>query len=228
MRIVVKIGTSSLTNGTKRIAPPFIIDLARQTALLQNSGHQVLLVSSGAIAAGREKLNYPQLPKNMPAKQMLAALGQLRLMALYEQIFELYGLLVGQVLLTRADLSDRRRYLNARNTLVAMLMQKIIPIVNENDTVATEEIRLGDNDNLSSLVANLIDADLLILLTDQDGLFTADPRSNPQAELVRTVSAEQIPDALWQAAGGSKSGLGTGGMSTKLQAADLARHSGSD
>ena len=226
MRIVVKIGTSSLTNGTKHIAPPFLIELARQTAQLQNSGHQIVLVSSGAIAAGREKLNFPQLPKSMPAKQMLAALGQLRLMALYEQIFGLFGMLVGQVLLTRADLSDRQRYLNARNTLVAMMMHNIIAIINENDTVATEEIRVGDNDNLSALVANLIDADLLILLTDQEGLFTADPRNNPEAVLVTTVSEENIPDALWQAAGGSKTGLGTGGMTTKLQAADLARRSG--
>jgi glutamate 5-kinase len=226
MRIVIKLGTSSLTNGTTHIAPPFLIDLARQIAQLQASGHQVVLVSSGAIAAGREKLNFPRLPKDMPAKQMLAAIGQPRLMALYEQIFGLYGMVVAQILLTRADLSHRRRYLNARNTLVALMMQNVIPIINENDTVATEEIRVGDNDNLSALAANLIDADILILLTDQDGLFTADPRSNPQAQLVQTVSEDEIPEALWQAAGGSKSGLGTGGMVTKLQAADLARRSG--
>jgi glutamate 5-kinase len=226
MRIVIKIGTSSLTSGTTHIAPPFLIELARQTAHLLVSGHQVVLVSSGAIAAGREKLNFPQLPKNMPAKQMLAAIGQPRLMALYEQIFGLYGLLVGQVLLTRADLSDRRRYLNARNTLVAMMMQNLVAIINENDTVATEEIRVGDNDNLSALVANLIDADILILLTDQEGLFTADPRSHPLAKLVKTVNEDEIPEDLWQAAGESKTGLGTGGMTTKLQAADLARRSG--
>jgi glutamate 5-kinase len=225
MRIVIKLGTSTLTNGTPRLSPPFIIDLARQIARLQADGHQVVLVSSGAMAAGREKLNFPQLPKDMPAKQMLAAIGQPRLMAFYEQIFGLYGLTVAQILLTKSDLSHRRRYLNARNTLTALLMQNVIPIINENDTVATEEIRVGDNDNLSALAANLIDADLLVLLTDQDGLFTADPRSNPEAELVQTVSGEQIPAAIWQAAGGSKSGLGTGGMLTKLQAADLARRS---
>lgn len=228
MRIVVKLGTSSLTNGTLHIAPPFLIDLAQQVAKLQSMGHQVVLVSSGAIAAGREKLNFPQLPKNMPAKQMLAAIGQPRLMAIYEQIFGLYGLPVAQILLTRADLSDRRRYLNARNTLVALMMQNVVAIVNENDTVATEEIRVGDNDNLSALVANLINADSLVLLTDQDGLFTADPRSDASAELVRVVDQDDIPAALWRAAGGSKSGLGTGGMTTKLQAADLARRSGSD
>lgn len=186
----------------------------------------MVLVSSGAIAAGREKLNFPQLPKVIPAKQMLAAIGQPRLMAFYEQIFGLYGLTVAQILLTRSDLSHRRRYLNARNTLTALLQQNIIPIINENDTVATEEIRVGDNDNLSALAANLIDADTLILLTDQDGLFTADPRNNPSAQLIQTVRGEQIPKTVWEAAGGSNSDLGTGGMITKIQAADLARRSG--
>ena len=226
MRIVVKLGTSTLTNGSTRLSPPLVIDLARQMVQLQARGHQVLLVSSGAIAAGREKLNFPQFPKDIPAKQMLAAIGQPRLMAFYEQIFGLYGLTVAQILLTRSDLSHRRRYLNARNTLVALLRQNVIPIINENDSVATEEIRVGDNDNLSALAANLIDADVLILLTDQDGLFTADPRSNPNAELVQTISGDSIPEAVWQAAGGAKSGLGTGGMLTKIQAADLARRSG--
>ena len=226
MRIVIKLGTSSLTNGSEQISPPFLIDLARQVQKLLAGGHEVALVSSGAIAAGREKLNFPQLRKDIPAKQMLSAVGQPLLMALYEQIFGLYNMVVAQVLLTRADLTDRKRYLNARNTLLALLSQNLIAIVNENDTVATEEIRVGDNDNLSALVANLIDADLLILLTDQDGLFTADPRSNPDAELVAIVSEDEIPAALWQAAGGSGSRLGTGGMITKLQAADLARRSG--
>ncbi len=226
MRIVIKLGTSSLTNGTQSIAPSFLIELAKQIVQLHNCGHQVVLVSSGAIAAGREKLNFPQLPKKLPAKQMLAAVGQPRLMALYEQVFGLYGLFVAQILLTRADLSNRRRYLNARNTLSALIFQKVVAIVNENDTVATEEIRVGDNDNLSALVASLINADILVLLTDQDGLFTSDPRIDSTAELIRVVSEFEIPTSLWQAAGGSKSGLGTGGMTTKLQAADLARRSG--
>ncbi|MGW8249779.1 MAG: glutamate 5-kinase, partial [Anaerolineales bacterium] len=131
-----------------------------------------------------------------------------------------------QVLLTRADLSSRRGYLNSRNTLSALLAQRVLPVINENDTVATEEIRLGDNDNLSALTANLIEADLLIMLTDQPGLFTDDPRRSPDARLVRLVSEPEIPEALWRAAGGSGDGLGTGGMVTKLQAADLARRSG--
>jgi glutamate 5-kinase len=226
MRIVIKIGTSTLTSGTPSLAPPKLIEFARQVSQLQAGGHQLMLVSSGAIAAGRERLGFPQLPKDIPAKQMLAAVGQLRLMSVYEQIFSLYGLTVGQILLTRTDLASRRRYLNARNTLIALVEQKVIPVVNENDTVATEEIRVGDNDNLSALVANLVDADLLILLTDQAGLYTSDPRLNPDAKLVEEVNSRVIPPELWSAAGGSETHLGTGGMITKLQAADLARRSG--
>jgi glutamate 5-kinase len=197
MRTVVKLGTSTLTNGTSHLSPPLLIDLARQISQLQAAGQQIILVSSGAIAAGRERLGFPDLPKDIPAKQMLSAIGQPRLMAFYEQIFSLYGLTVAQVLLTRMDLSNRRGYLNARNTLIALMEQKVLPVINENDAVATEEIRVGDNDNLSALVANLVDADWLILLTDQAGLYTADPRLDPNAQLV-----------------------------TKLQAADLARRSG--
>ena len=226
MLIVVKIGTSTLTSGTRNITPPLVVELARQITHVMNAGHQVILVSSGAIAAGREKLGFPQLPKGLPAKQMLAAIGQLRLMAIYEQIFALYGRTVAQVLLTRADLADRRRYINARSTLIALMNQDILPIVNENDTVATEEIRVGDNDNLSALVANVVQADLLALLTDQPGLFTADPRTDPNARLVEEVNEPVIPASLWEAAGGIGTSLGTGGMVTKLQAADLARRSG--
>lgn len=226
MRIVVKLGTSTLTNGTPFLSPPLLIDIARQISLLQNGGHQLILVTSGAIAAGREGLGFPQLPKDIPAKQMLAAIGQPRLMALYEQIFKHYGLRAAQILLTRMDLASRNRYLNARNTLVALMEQKIVPIVNENDTVATDEIRVGDNDNLSALVANLVDANQLILLTDQAGLYSADPRVDPDAKLVEKVVTREIPLKLWKAAGGSENGLGTGGMVTKLEAADLARRSG--
>lgn len=226
MRIVLKLGTSTLTNGTLRLAAPLLIDFARQTSALMEEGHQVVIVSSGAIAAGRERLGFPDLPKDIPAKQMLAAIGQSRLMSTYEQIFGLYGLIVAQVLLTRMDLAARRRYLNARNTLNALLEHNVIPIVNENDTLATEEIRVGDNDNLSALVANVLDADILILLTDRAGLYTADPRIDPDANLVEEVSGHEIPEEIWKAAGSTESGLGTGGMITKLQAADLARRSG--
>ncbi len=226
MRIILKLGSSTLTAGSPRLSPPRFVEIARQVADLVRQKHEVILVSSGAMAAGRERLNYPQLPREIPAKQMLAAVGQLRLMAVYEQVFGLYGQTIAQVLLTRADLSDRRRYLNSRNTLLALLGQGVIPIINENDTVATEEIRVGDNDNLSALVANLVDADTLILLTDQPGLFTADPRRDPSARLIADVTAAEIPAEVWQAAGGTTTGLGTGGMTTKLQAADLARRSG--
>ena len=226
MLIVVKLGTSSLTSGTSKISPPFLVELARQVTQLHSAGHQVILVSSGAIAAGREKLGFPQLLKDLPAKQMLSAIGQPRLMAIYEQVFGLYGHTLAQVLLTRTDLADRRRYLNARNTLTALLSHGAIPIINENDTVATEEIRVGDNDNLSALVANVVEADLLVLLTDQPGLFTADPRNNPNAKLVEEISTPEIPQEIWEAASGSGTKLGTGGMVTKLQAADLARRSG--
>ncbi|WP_322508301.1 glutamate 5-kinase [Anaerolinea sp.] len=225
-RIVVKVGTSTLTDGGRRLSPPRMVDLARQIALVRSKGVDIILVSSGAIAAGREVLNYPELPRFIPKKQMLAAVGQPRLMAMYTEYFAIYGQRVAQVLLTRADLMDRKRYLNARDTFEALLLQGILPIVNENDTVATEEIRFGDNDTLSAQVAALVEADDLILLTDQAGLYEADPRVVPDARLIREVPAEEIPDTLWEAAGGSRSGLGTGGMLTKLRAADLARRSG--
>ena len=167
-RIVIKIGSSTLTAGTKKISASQVVDLVRMISRLQADGHELVVVSSGAITAGRETLNYPELPKFIPAKQMLAAVGQPRLMALYEQFFGIYSVKVAQVLLTRADLDDRRRYLNARNTLEALIGQGVVAIINENDTVATEEIRFGDNDNLSAQVANLIEADLLIL-ADRSG-----------------------------------------------------------
>lgn len=225
-RIVVKIGTSTLTGGGKKLSAPNLVDLARQVSALRTENVQVIMVSSGAIAAGREGLGYPTLPKHIPAKQMLAAVGQPRLMAMYEQFFMIYNTHVAQILLTRADLTDRRRFLNARNTLEALLKQGIIPIINENDTVTTEEIRFGDNDNLSAQVANLIEADMLILLTDQEGLYNVDPHLDPQAALIRQVGPGSFSDELWKSAGGTVSGLGTGGMVTKLQAADLARHGG--
>lgn len=225
-RIVIKVGTSTLTAGSKKLNAAQMVDLVRQCAALHAQKVQIVLVSSGAMAAGREELGYPTLPKGVPAKQMLAAVGQPRLMAMYEQFFGIYKVHVAQVLLTRADLSDRHGFLNARATLEALLQQGIIPIVNENDTIATEEIRIGDNDNLSAQVANLIEADLLVLLTDQDGLYTSDPRSHKDAQLITEVGPAPFSKDLWQAAGGSESGLGIGGMVTKLEAADLARHGG--
>lgn len=225
-RIVIKLGTSTLTYGTTHLSFPHLIDLVRQISQLHSNGYQIILVSSGAMAAGKEVLDFPELPKFVPAKQMLAAVGQPHLMAIYNQIFTMYSKIVAQVLLTRFDLADRRGYLNVRNTINALLSHDIIPIVNENDTVATEEIRLGDNDNLSALIANAIEADLLILLTNQPGLFTDDPNKDRNAQLIPIVSTGDIPEEVWHAAGGSSSELGTGGMVTKLQAAQLARRSG--
>ncbi len=224
-RIVVKLGTSSLTDGTPYLSQPRMVDLVRQMCALRNANAEVLLVSSGAIAFGRELLQFPHLPKDIPAKQMLAAVGQPRLMDLWGKLFGIFGLTVAQVLLTRDDLRFRRRYLNARNTILALLDQGVIPVINENDTVATEEIRVGDNDNLSALVANLVDASLLVLLTDQEGLYDADPRKDTGAQLVTVVDTPDIEPELWAAAGDSGD-LGVGGMFTKLQSADLARRSG--
>lgn len=225
-RIVVKLGTSTLTQGGTDLSVEHILEYVRVIARLHQQGHQLVLVSSGAMAVGKATLGYPTLPKYMPAKQMLASIGQTRLMELYSQLFGIYKITVGQVLLTREDLAHRRRYLNARNTLEALLQYRVVPVINENDTVSTEEIRLGDNDNLSALVANIVEADLLVLLTDQDGLYTADPRTHADASLISEISTAEIPNDYWLAAGGSVSGLGTGGMLTKLQAADLARRSG--
>jgi glutamate 5-kinase len=223
-RVVVKLGTSVLTLGSDRLHRPHMVELVRQMAALHAQGVEVILVSSGAVAAGWERLGFPERRRSMPAKQLLAAVGQSRLMHLYEQLFEIYGVVVAQALLTRDDLRDRRRYLNARNTLLACLQRAVLPIINENDAVAIDEIRVGDNDTLSALVANLVDADKLIILTDIAGLYTADPRRDPQATLIAEVP--QIDESIWALAGGVGSHRGTGGMRTKIHAAELATASG--
>src|SRR5665648_651173 len=192
-RIVIKLGTSTLTQGGTDLSVEHILEFVRVIARLHQQGHELVLVSSGAMAVGKATLGYPTLPKYMPAKQMLASIGQTRLMELYSQLFGIYNITVGQVLLTREDLAHRRRYLNARNTLEALLQYRVVPVINENDTVSTEEIRLGDNDNLSALVANIVEADLLVLLTDQDGLYTADPRTHSDARLISEISTAEIP-----------------------------------
>ncbi|MEA1063828.1 glutamate 5-kinase [Erwinia sp. HR93] len=222
--LVVKLGTSVLTGGSRRLNRAHIVELVRQCAHLHAAGHRIVIVTSGAIAAGREHLGYPELPATIASKQLLAAVGQSRLIQLWEQLFSIYGIHVGQMLLTRADMEDRERFLNARDTLRALLANRIVPVINENDAVATAEIKVGDNDNLSALAAILAGADKLLLLTDQQGLFTADPRQDPGAELIKDVHG--IDDALRAIAGDSVSGLGTGGMGTKLQAADVACRAG--
>lgn len=223
-RIVVKVGTSTLTHKTGKLNLLQLENIVRQLADLCNQGKQVILVTSGAVGAGVEKLGLSGKPKTMPEKQAAAAVGQGVLLHMYEKLFAEYGQVVGQVLLTREDLADRKRYLNARHTFLTLLEFGVLPIVNENDTVAVEEIKLGDNDTLSALVASLVDADLLILLTDTDGLYDGNPRTNPFAKLIPVI--EEITPEIERLAGGAGSALGTGGMATKLQAAKIATNSG--
>ena len=226
-RVVAKFGTSLLTAGTNRLNMERMTDLVAQIARLHNQGVEVAVVTSGAIAAGRERLGLTKKIKGISHKQVLASVGQGRLMNIYERLFEQYDITVGQALLTKSVLVERAGYLNARNTLLALLEMGVIPIINENDVVAVDEIReasFGDNDNLSAMVANLIDADLLFILTDIDGLFTADPNRDPAARMIPLV--EKIDDKIESLVSGSTSGLGTGGMVTKIEAAKLATESG--
>ncbi|MGH9145827.1 MAG: glutamate 5-kinase, partial [Vicinamibacterales bacterium] len=223
-RLVVKVGTNTLTNGADHLCRPVMLEVVRQIAQLLDRGDEVALVTSGAIVAGREALQVARNAKDIPFKQVLAAVGQARLMQTWDQLFAHYGRTVAQTLLTRADLADRQRYLNARNTLLALLDRGVVPIVNENDVVAVEEIKIGDNDNLSALVANLVDANLLVLLTDTAGLYSSDPRRDPSATLIAEVPT--ITDDIMRLAAGAGTARGTGGMATKVQAARLATESG--
>ncbi len=223
-RVVVKLGTSVLTSSSPRLDRGHMVELVRQMARLHRAGHEIIVVTSGVIAAGREHLGFPELSDSVSAKQMLAAVGQSQMIQIWEQLFNLYGLNVGQMLLTRADLDDRERYLNARDTMLELLEHRIIPVINENDAVATSEIKVGDNDNLSALAGLLAQADMLLLLTDQQGLFDADPRTNSDAKLIPLVT--EITDELKALAGDSGTNLGTGGMATKLQAAEVATRAG--
>lgn len=222
--IVIKLGTSTLTHGGKHLSRPHMLDIVKQIAELHQQGHRIILVTSGAVAAGRDYLGHRELPATLASKQLLAAVGQSQLIQVWESLFSIYQLKIGQMLLTRADIENKDHFLNARDTLTALLEQQIIPIINENDAVATAEFRIGDNDNLSALVAILAQAELLILLTDQTALFDSDPRSNPNAKPISVV--DKITPDIRQIAGGSVTGLGTGGMSTKITAADIATRSG--
>ncbi|NWF68083.1 MAG: glutamate 5-kinase [Chloroflexi bacterium] len=224
MRLVIKIGTSTLTDGTPHLHKQRMLEMVQQIARLHGQGHEVAFVSSGAVAAGRERLGFPELGRDLPVKQMLSAVGQSRLMHLYEDLFDIFGIVVAQVLLSGDDLENRTRRFNARETLLTLLSQRIVPIINENDTTATEEIRVGDNDNLSARVASAIEADALLLVTDQPGLFSADPRHDPGARHIPHVA--RIDASIWALAGAAGTKQGTGGMFTKLQAAQLATRSG--
>jgi len=216
-RIVVKIGSSLVASQGVGLRPERIEAIAEDAVAVQKNGREVLLVSSGAIISGIQKLGLTAYPKNLPAKQAAAAVGQSRLMWAYEKAFERLGGTVAQILLTHQDLSDRRRFLNARHTLTTLLQLGVTPIINENDTVAVDEIRFGDNDTLAGQVAHLVDADLLIILSDVDGLFTEDPRKNPEAKLIPLVT-EVTPD-IEKRAGVTATFEGTGGMMTKIQTA---------
>jgi glutamate 5-kinase len=222
-RVVVKVGSGLVTAPGIGLEPDRIEQLAADVAAVRHD-REVALVSSGAIAAGMARLALAERPRSIPEKQAAAAVGQSALMWQYEIAFKRHGIAVGQVLLTAQDIGDRARYLNARNTLLALLGFGVVPIVNENDTVAVEEIKFGDNDNLSALVASLVEADLLVLLTDVDGLYTADPSRDPRATKLDTVEA--ITDEILKMAGGHEDGVSVGGMVTKLQAAQKAAASG--
>lgn len=223
-KIVVKVGTSTLTHKNGKLNLEQIEKLVRQLSDLRNQGKDVVLVSSGAIGAGMGKLNLEERPKTIPEKQAVAAVGQGILLHIYEKIFSEYGQATAQLLLTKADLEHRQRFLNARNTLLTLLRLGVIPIVNENDTVAFEEIKFGDNDTLAALVGTLIDADLVILLTDIDGFYNGDPRKNKNAKRIPVV--EMIDEQIEGLAGSVGSKFGSGGMATKITAASIAVNAG--
>ncbi len=229
-RIVVKAGTTLLTGSTDRLDLEMMSSLVGQVARLQFAGRQMMIVSSGAVAAGRKILEGQHQGRDVPVRQVLAAVGQGRLLQAYEQLFDWHGIPVAQALLTRRDLSDRHGYLNIRNTLLGLLDAGVIPIINENDVVAVDELSggevFGDNDALSAMVANIVDADLLVMLGEVEGLYTRDPHLDPDAKLIPKV--ERLNDEVGAMGGPSWSDMGRGGMATKLDAAKLATASGVD
>ena len=223
-RLVVKVGSALVTNNGAGLDLAAIGDWARQIATLRQQDKEVVLVSSGAVACGVQRLGWGRRPKTVHEKQAAAAVGQAGLVEAYEAAFNKHGLHTAQILLTHDDLAARQRYLNARSTLTTLLELGVVPIINENDTVITDEIKFGDNDTLGALVANLIEADALIILTDQTGLYTADPRKDPNATLIAEATAGD--ESLEAMAGGAGSRVGTGGMITKVIAAKRAARSG--
>jgi len=226
MRIVVKLGTSTLTHTTGKLNIRQVETLCKVLSDLKNAGHEIVLVSSGAIAMGIGKLNLTEKPSDIPTKQALAAIGQCELMYIYDKLFSEYHHTVAQILLTGSDVEDAQRHKNFQNTMFRLLELGALPVINENDTVATAEIAVGDNDTLGAIVAVNIHADLLILMSDIEGLYTADPRKDSGAALIRSVE-ELTPDIL-ALAGDAGSSLGTGGMVTKLRAAGMCMDAGCD
>ncbi len=226
MRVVVKVGTSTLTHATGRINIRHVEMLCKVLSDIKNAGHELVLVSSGAIGMGVGKMNLPERPADMPSKQAMAAIGQCELMYVYDRHFSEYSHVVAQILLTGEDLRDEARHRNFINTILRLLSLGALPVINENDTVATDEVAVGDNDTLGALVAESIRADLLIILSDIDGLFTANPRQDPNAVLIPEVR-ELTPEIL-ASAGQAGSALATGGMATKLKAASICMQAGTD
>lgn len=226
MRIVIKVGTSTLTHKTGNLNIRHVEQLCKVISDLKGAGNEIILVSSGAIGMGVGKLSLLERPGDMPTKQAAAAVGQCELMYTYDKLFSEYGHVVGQVLVTGSDLKDSVRYENFRNTLNRLIELRALPIVNENDTVATEEISLGDNDTLGAIVAVGADAELLILLSDIEGLYTADPHTDTEAKLIPAVY--EMSSEVLAVAGGAGTKLGTGGMQTKLHAAEICMENGID
>lgn len=226
MRIVVKVGTSTLAHATGRLNIRHVEELVKVLSDLKNAGHQIILVSSGAIGMGVGKLNLPGKPADMPTKQAAAAVGQCELMYTYDKLFLQYSHTVAQVLLTGEDVDHPERRENFENTMERLLELGALPVINENDTIATAEIKVGDNDTLGAIVACCVKADLLVLLSDIEGLYTADPRKNPEAKLIPVV--EEVTPEIEALAGGVGSSLGTGGMATKLRAAKMVTAQGCD
>ena len=226
MRVTVKVGTSTLTHATGRLNIRHVEALCKTLSDIKNAGHDLILVSSGAIGMGVGKMNLAARPEDMPGKQAMAAVGQCELMYVYDKLFSEYNHVVAQILLTGEDLRSEERHCNFVNTVERLLALGALPIINENDTVATEEVAVGDNDTLSALVAVSVRADLLVILSDIDGLYTADPRRDPEAHLIPEVRA--LTPELLAAAGGSGTRLGTGGMATKLAAARICMDAGVD
>ena len=223
-RIVVKVGTSTLAHETGKLDLYRIDHLIRELSDLKNQGKEILLVSSGAIAAGLGKLGLSQKPDSIPEKQAIAAIGQGVLMHIYEKFFAEYGQIMGQVLLTKENSVRHKQYIHSRDSLLAQLAIGAIPVINENDAVSVDEIKIGDNDNLSAMVATLVDADALIILSDIEGLYTANPATHPEAKLIHEIP--EITPEVERIAGGAGSKLGTGGMMTKIQAAQIAMSAG--
>jgi glutamate 5-kinase len=219
-KIVIKVGTSTLTQGTKSLSKRYMLGLVQQMTRLQNQGIEFILISSGAVATGREILSAFSIA---PCKSLFASVGQVRLMQVWSELFSLFDLQVGQILLTKEDFTSRKRTF-IRDAITCLINHGIIPIINENDTIATKEVCIGDNDNLSAFVASMMEVDAIILLTDQEGLYTSNPRFDPDARLISLVEA--IDETIFAFAGDSSTSLGTGGMKTKIEAAKRASQAG--